>query len=489
MTRLRRYVLTLVAGPAMAVAVGAADPGIQPAGFRRYRPIAPAQPCQTCPPTVMPTPMPASPAWPVDPTRPTDPTRPVDPATPVDPTQPVDPTTPDTPTPLATPAPLPTAEPTGLDNTSDLLAEAPALGTGSGGTLLPNVNGDLPGGGLIAGPLPVAFGPNGQTAQPILVRLPNGQTVSIGGPGAPARPQDELFRAAAPPAPLNPNAPVTGLFPPPGATFDPSLAAAVSQIPQIVRGAFKVTENESPRPRTRAYLSYYFYDQVGNPYGDPRIPRITLHQQVFGYEQAFLGGNASIGIRLPYNQLVGTGFYNDTSLGDITIVSKFLLYENACTGSLLSGGLVVTPPTAERPFASTLTGDLIGGTLIQPYLGYIYRRGDFYAQGFNSIVVPTEADDVTLYTNDVQLGYIAYSAPGRTVSQIVPTIEAHLNVPLNHRNPTFADPVIFPDQLTVLGGLQFLLGDSAGLSFSTGAPVTGPRLFSLQATAQFNYWF
>jgi hypothetical protein len=370
------------------------------------------------------------------------------------------------------------------------MAEAPSLGTDSGSTLLPTVNGDLIGGGLISGPLPVQVGPTGQLAQPVLVRLPNGQVVNVGGNQGTFRPTDELFRSPGNALLPGRNAPVAGVLPPPGTTFDPSLAAAVAQIPQVVRGAFKVTENDSPRPMTRAYLSYYFYDQIGNPYGDPRIPRIMLHQQIFGYEQAFWDGKASVGIRLPYNQLVGGRFYNDTSLGDITLVSKLALYDDRETGSLLSAGLLLTVPTGSRPFANTITGNYVNGTLIQPFLGYIYRRGDWYAQGFNTFVFPTENDDITLYTNDVQLGYILYEAPGSFLSRVVPTFEAHLNVPLNNRGRDLVnDTTQFPDQLTLLGGLQMLFKDKAGLGISTGAPVTGPRLYSLQATVQFNYWF
>lgn len=475
MTRLHRLAAVLATSTGMIATASAAEPGLAPAGFRtigksHVRPCPPGVPCY---------PSPLAPSSPTDPSRPTDPNQPTDPNRPNDPNQP-----------LNLPPAVPPTTPSFSDN-SNLLAEAPSLGTGSGGTLLPTVNGDLIGGGLIAGPLPVQVGPTGQLTQPVLVRLPNGQLVNVGGNQNTFRPTDELFRSAgrgatAPGA----NTVTTGLFPPPGTTFDEAYARSVAQIPQIVRGAFKVTENDSPRPMTRAYFSYYFYDQVGNPYGDPRIPRISVHQQIFGYEQAFWNRRASVGIRLPYNQLVGGRFYNDTSLGDITLTSKYALYDDPETGSLFSVGMLLTVPTGSRPFSSTITGDSIHGTLIQPYFGYIYRRGDWYAQGFNSFIFPTDSNDITLYTNDVQVGYILYNAPGRTLSRVIPTMEAHLNVPLNNRGNDYVnDTTHFPDQLTLLGGLQMLFKDKAGLGISTGAPVTGPRLYSLQATVQFNYWF
>ena len=47
----------------------------------------------------------------------------------------------------------------------------------------------------------------------------------------------------------------------------------------------------------------------------------------------------------------------------------------------------------------------------------------------------------------------------------------------------------FVDQVTLLGGSQFILRDRSGVGISVGAPITGPRPFSLQATIQFNLWF
>src|SRR5262249_50312701 len=155
---------------------------------------------------------------------------------------------------------------------------------------------------------------------PVVV-LPNGQRVALGvtPPGA----ADELLggRASGLAPPGTPTAAVRGILPPPGTVFDQSLADLVARIPNITRAAFQVTENESPRPITRAYVSYYYYDQVGRSFGGPDVPRIMVHQQVFGYEQAFFDNQYSVSIRLPYNQLVSPGFFNNTALGDLTLVT------------------------------------------------------------------------------------------------------------------------------------------------------------------------
>jgi hypothetical protein len=352
------------------------------------------------------------------------------------------------------------------------------------------VFGDQIGGAAFAGPLPVRLAANGQLIGPVpVVVLPNGQRVVLGvtPPGA----ADELLggRASGLAPPGTPAAAVRGVLPPPGTVFDRSLADLVSRIPNITRGAFKITENESPRPTTRVYLSYYYYDEVGKNFGGPDVPRIGVHQQVLGYEQAFLDRQYSVGIRLPYNQLVSPGFFGNTALGDLTLVTKAVLLEDRQAGNLLSAGMAVTVPSGTLPFPSTITGDELHSTLLQPYLGYIVNRGDFFVQGFTSVIVPTSSNDVTFMANDAALGYRLYrGCAGSFVSSVVPVVELHLNTPFNHRG-TRTDPAGLPDSFTMLGGLHGVFRDQATLGVAVGAPLTGPRPFSLQATVQFNWRF
>lgn len=402
------------------------------------------------------------------------------------------PTMPPATDPKAPPQPLPPIPPAPAapapTNLSAALTGAEAGGTAARASALPQVFGDLLGGGTIAGPLPVVVNPNGQYAGtlPIVVNQ-NGQRQILTGAGR-VPPTDELLLGRA--APRAANAQVVGVLPGPGQVFDPSLADFVARVPQVVRGAFKVAENDTPRPTTRAYFTYNFYDQVSRGLGGPDVPRIMLHQEVFGYEQAFAGGLMSVGVRLPYNQLVSPHFLNETSLGDVTLTTKFLLVENTRTGSLLSTGLLVTVPSGNLPFPSTITGQNVRGTLLQPYVGYILTSdsGRAFAQGFSSVIVPTDSNDVTFMANSLDLGYKAVRFDTGRLATIIPVAEFHVNTPLNHRG-VGTEPVGFVDSLTVLGGTHFLFRSGAAVGFAVGAPVTGPRPFSLQATFQANFRF
>lgn len=477
-------VVGFAAGPAVA-----ADPAVEPAGHRsrpgRPAVVVPATPCPPCAPI----------APPVAPTEPGA----TPPATP--------PGTPGTTTPPRRTDPLTgrdidlsdPAAPGGRPDLSDpvagrigaggAFAQATAAGTSGYGSAIPGVFGDHFGGGGIAGPLPVLISRSGQFIgfAPQVI-LPKGQRQTLNNPGGQRTAADELILQR--PAVLPPGTPgqAVGLLPPPGTVFAPELAPLVARVPQYVYGAFKITENESPRPTTRAYLSYYFYDNLFRGVGGPDTPRIGLHQEIFGYEQAFADDRFSVGLRLPYNQVDGPPGFTDTRLGNLTIITKGLIAEDEETGSLLSGGLVVTAPTGNPPFASTISGERINSTLLQPYLGFILTDGAAFLQGFNAVVVPTDDRDVTFLTYDFAAGWFAYRAPGQTVSAVVPVAELHLNVPLDHRGKQ-TEPVGFSDTLTLLGGTHVTFRDRSTLGFAVGAPVTGPRPFSLQATVQLNFRF
>lgn len=422
-------------------------------------PVVPAQPGQTTPGGQKPAPK--------DDTKPTPQTNPSQ--TP-QPNQ--------NPSPQTNPSQTPqnTAPPAANDSLAS--ATAPQGGGGTGGTNLPGIFGDLFGGAAV----PIAIGRFDARGNAI------GTVFNTRVPGT------NTFR---PVTGINPatNELLTGQYTTvqPATTpvsftrvltdVDPNQVIAATRVPTFNRGQFKITENETPRPTTRAYFTYNFYDNLFKSVGS-NTPRVSLHQENFGYEQAFGDQQYSIGLRLPYNQVVSPGFYNQTSIGDLTIVTKAVLAENRATGDLLSYGLTVTTPTGSIPnssFASTSSR----GVLLQPYLGYILTSGDLFLQGFSSIIVPTDSADTTIYSQSLALGYTLFKRPGDgLITGIYPVFEAHLNTPLNHRSDQrTSTTVLFPDNLTLLGGTFFELYGRSNLGFAAGAPVTGPRPFSLQATA------
>ena len=211
----------------------------------------------------------------------------------------------------------------------------------------------------------------------------------------------------------------------------------------------------------------------------------NLNQSTFGFEKTFLDGRASIEVRVPFqNQNSNTGAFSGDDVGDITIIAKYAFLLDRTTGNVLSGGLAVTAPTGPR--IDTTDGNF-HSTYFQPWAGYIYNFDRFYIQAFHSIVVPTDARDVTLLFNDVGVNWWLYRNPNRFLSFIVPMVEAHVTTPLTDRSPNSL--VYVPDLVVLTTGVHFGLGSNASLSLGVGTPVTGPRVYNVEGFVQLNWRF
>jgi hypothetical protein len=290
-------------------------------------------------------------------------------------------------------------------------------------------------------------------------------------------------------------------------TTTPVLVPAAVRVAIPIEGAFKIAENESPRPQDRIFLTYNFYNNLTGPPSAPLIesssttmgittitaatlvPPATLHtdvhREVIGFEKTFLDGNASFGLRAPLYEQEGDGSFGHGDIGDLTLILKYALINDHASGDVLSAGLALTAPTG--PAVSTVAGN-VHDVLLQPYLGYIWNQGRFYLQGFSSLVVPTDDRDVTILFNDIGLNYRLYcGAPGQTIRFIIPTLEAHVTTPLDHRGAE--DPIIVPDLVVLTGGVHVGLGCRSILSLGVATPVTGPRAFHVETLAQLNWRF
>ncbi len=272
----------------------------------------------------------------------------------------------------------------------------------------------------------------------------------------------------------------------------PNGATVLASVPVVGRGAFKIAENESPRPQDRVFAFYQYFDRVTTSApGNPSAP-FDLHREVIGFEKTFLEGNASFGMRLPFLQLdngPGNGIDN-TQIGDLSMILKWALLNDRLTGNVFSVGMVVTAPTGD-PFIR-VNGQSIHPTILQPYLGYIWNRGNFYVHGFESLVVPTSEADVTLLLSDFGIGYrfMFQDAQDRFVKGIVPTLEGHLIDPLNHRGHGGMDGIgHVQDWFTVTAGAYAIFTRNSTFGFAIGVPVTGPRPYNLEALTSLNVRF
>jgi hypothetical protein len=260
---------------------------------------------------------------------------------------------------------------------------------------------------------------------------------------------------------------------------------------------FKISDNASPEPRTSDTFSFnYFYnlfDDV-NARAGGGIQRTRIHREIFGLEWADCDGSWSFGLRLPintYNAANTVPGLDGTSsdLGDLAAFWKYRIWSDDATGSVLSLGLAVVPTTATGSFGGSNNLKVFHNTCLQPFCGWIWRRDRFYLQGFSAVDAPTDLNDVVMLQNSLGVGYFLYQrAADSGVTAVVPTLEFHVNTPLNHRGVlAMTDPAGNPDQVNLTAGINFEYGDasSTGIAFST--PLTGPRMFEFQILFQVRY--
>ncbi len=273
----------------------------------------------------------------------------------------------------------------------------------------------------------------------------------------------------------------------------------------------KIAEGESPRPMTRAFYRFNYYNNVENSRvldpGD-RARNADLYRNTFGFEQALFDNTLSIGLRVPFNTLdvqgadplVGPGgvlpatrSYTSTHFGNLTAIIKALLWEDRETGSVLSGGVTVSFPTASsrtvNPGMSTLT-------FAQPYVGYIVQRGDFYVQGFSSVTLPIASPQSIVLFNDIGAGYYAYrdASPTALLTAVVPTLEFHVFTPLKQTDPGAnvfgtVDDTRLHDIVNVTAGSTFEFSHRTTVGAGVAFPLTGPHPFDVEALLQLNTRF
>ena len=263
--------------------------------------------------------------------------------------------------------------------------------------------------------------------------------------------------------------------------LDGNIATVLAPLP--LHSAYNIGEDESPRPQDRVYFSYNYYDDVNRLL--PAAGLSDLDRETIGVEKTFADGNASIGLRLPFVQLIGNESVEDDEVGDLSVILKYAVVNDRENGNLLSTGVVVTAPTGQ---ALAIAGQSdLRDIVVQPFFGYIHHFNNFYIEGFSSTAVPTDFRDAAVMFNSIGVGYQLFQDVSRTglIQGIVPQAELHVNTPLTHRGLT-STPVNFSDSVDLTFGchVQFRRTD-LGVAVST--PVTGPEPYDVEAEVNVSF--
>jgi hypothetical protein len=285
----------------------------------------------------------------------------------------------------------------------------------------------------------------------------------------------------------------------------PLLGPSHGSAPNVVRlsyvRGYKMADNQSPMPQDRVFVAFNFYDNLNtlaSRGAAATIHDLNVYREFFGIEKTFLDQTASIGIRLPLNSLTAESRIpglsgSSTAVGDLTVFAKYLVWKDLERGNLVSAGLAVTPPNGPGAFAGSKIANSLHTAALQPFLGYIWRLSDdAFVQGFSGVNVPTDPGVVTMYYNDVGIGYFLYRNQGpadRWLTAVVPTFEVHVNTPLNHRLMQTPQGLSgTPDVVDLTFGSSLMFRGSV-LTVGIVDPVTGPRPFDLEVVVLLNVFY
>ena len=256
---------------------------------------------------------------------------------------------------------------------------------------------------------------------------------------------------------------------------------------------FKISDNESPQPQTRSYFSFNFFYDINGPVNQALgggIQHTRIHREIWGVEWADKDCTSSFGMRLPLTTFNAANTVpgldgTSTDLGDLALIWKNAVWQDHDTGSLISAGLAVIPPTAPGSFAGANNLKVFHNTCLQPFCGWIWSQDRFYLQGFTAVDAPTDLNDVVMLSNDFAVGYfLLQQGKDNVLTAVVPTLEIHVTTPLNHRGVmSLTDPAGNPDMVDVTAGVNFECGDQSTV-IGFAMPVTGPRMFDFEILFQ-----
>jgi hypothetical protein len=290
---------------------------------------------------------------------------------------------------------------------------------------------------------------------------------------------------------------------PPGKLPKPPSPRVASSLAPSARG-FGIADNQSPQPQDRVYFTFDYFNNLNgalNKRFESPVDNLQAFRYIFGLEKTFDEGRGSIGIQLPLDSLTADSTISgpiakpggtSTALNDLTVFTKYILKRNRATGSLISAGLAVTPTTGPATFSGANYLVAVHDTIVEPFIGYLWRRGDFYLHGFLAIDVPTSVRDVTIVYNHVGVGYYVYRdpEPDAFLTALVPTFEVHVSDPLTHGDwNNVLDLTGTPNIVNLTYGVNALVGPNSVFTFGVVTPVTGPRPFSYEVLFLFNFRF
>jgi hypothetical protein len=279
----------------------------------------------------------------------------------------------------------------------------------------------------------------------------------------------------------------------------------------------KISENLSPIPRDRVYVTY---NNFQNAVRGQNNQDIDVNRYTGGGEKTFWDGMGSVEFRMPFASglnarpvLGDPGNDQGTEFGNITIIPKFILSSDQ--NYVLSTGLGINLPTARDAILSAPNGVPLAvyqndAVHLLPFLGLLVTPTDnTYVISFAQVDFDTNGNDVynsfsgthsriqdpALLHLDLAVGSWIYRNDYSRLSGIAPQVEIHYSTTMQDFDQAdgFTPITNRLDTLILTGGMNFQFFNRSNLTVGCAVPVNTnhqeEKQFDAEVQVLFNRFF
>jgi hypothetical protein len=306
-------------------------------------------------------------------------------------------------------------------------------------------------------------------------------------------------------------------------------------LPGYAVGFVKLTENQSPIPRDRVYMTYSYFSNA-NFYPT----KADVNRFMPGFEKTFFDGWSSVEIRTPFAATLSNGQtlapggqgvseYRDAQFGNMSVIFKTFIWEQQTWA--LTGGIQVMLPTANNTYLNGVNAlnqpvqqvfVANESVHLMPFIGGIWAPNERF---FNQFLIQYEKDangNLAYVNNNFQTGitgrqlqqagrifypdflylsfgtgYWLYKDNTQNFTGFAPVMEIHVNQGLSAYCPIEQAGYQLGPNLGVVSvtnalvGCNFEWGERSTLTFGYVTPLGGgvDRFFDGELRALYNWRF